>query len=322
MKNKINLTLFITYILYFIFTVSCKKETDDNIAKILPILTTSNVSEIMNTSAKCGGIIIDDRGPNITEKGICWSYTSTPTIADSKTSDGTGKGSFSSVMNGLSAQKTYYVRAYATTFAGTGYGNLITFTTIPDITDLDGNIYHTLIIGTQTWMVENLKVTHYRNGDPILNTTWSNNASGAYCDYNNIQDISSIYGRLYNWYTTVDSRNLCPSGWHAPSNSEWELLIKYLGGVNIAGGGLKEIGTTHWAAPNTGANNLSGFTALPGGECHGSFDNIGTQCFFWSTSPYADLGLAYQLTSDYNYISWFGTNKESGFSVRCIKDSI
>jgi uncharacterized protein (TIGR02145 family) len=137
------------------------------------------------------------------------------------------------------------------------------------VKDIDGNVYHTVTIGTQTWTVENLKVTHYRNGDPIQfvadSLAWGGLKTGAYCDYQNSVDLGSIYGHLYNWYTVSDNRHICPAGWHVPTDDEWTTLIVFLGDVSVAGGKMKETGTAHWASPNAGATNTSGFTALPGG---------------------------------------------------------
>ncbi len=143
--------------------------------------------------------------------------------------------------------------------------------TVKDITDGDGNIYTTVTIGTQVWLNENLKTTRYRNGD-IIGTT-----SPATLDirgesepkyqwvYNGDEDNAATYGRLYTWYVITDSRGLCPAGWHIPSNTEWGILDSFLGGGNLSGGKLKEAGTSHWLSPNIGADNSTGFTALPGG---------------------------------------------------------
>jgi len=134
-------------------------------------------------------------------------------------------------------------------------------------TDYDGNVYHTVTIGTQIWMVENLKTTHYRNGDPIPNvpdnTQWSNLTTSAYCNYNNDANNAKTYGLLYNWYAAINSLNICPVGWHVPSANEWKKLETYMGGVGVAGGKMKEAGTTHWISPNTKAGNSSGFSGLP-----------------------------------------------------------
>jgi uncharacterized protein (TIGR02145 family) len=196
------------------------------------------------------------------------------------------------------------------------------------VTDIDGNVYQTVTIGTQVWMKENLKVTKYRNGDPIPNVTdgleWSNLSTGAYCDYENNPGNSATYGRLYNWYAVNDSRNIAPTGWHVPSNEEWTILTDYLGGEGIAGGKLKETGTTHWYGA-FGSTNEIGFTALPGG-CRGSdssgiFIYIGKDGYWWCSTE-SSTGWAWLRTMHYSdsKIEKYTFNKEDGFSVRCIKD--
>jgi len=195
------------------------------------------------------------------------------------------------------------------------------------VTDIDGNVYQTVRIGNQWWMAENLKVTHYRNGEPIPNVTdnssWYALLSGAYCDYNN--DVSNVatYGRLYNWYAVSDSRNIAPAGWHVPSDAEWQSLVDYLGGDAIAGGKLKEAGTTHWLSPNTGATNESGFTALPGGYRYsgGSFFNMGYYAYFWSSTEnnsYTAWGR--YLSCNYSQVGRNYFKEQVGFSVRCVRD--
>ncbi|MEI6820595.1 MAG: FISUMP domain-containing protein [Bacteroidota bacterium] len=194
--------------------------------------------------------------------------------------------------------------------------------------DIDGNVYEAVTIGTQTWMKQNLNVTHYRNGDAILtnitdNGAWSNLTTGAYCNYNNDANNAITYGRLYNWYTVVDSRNLCPTGWHVPSDAEWTTLTDYLGGESIAGGKLKEAGLAHWQSPNSEATNETGFTALPSGFrfVDGSYNDINHDGFWWSSTEY-NTGEVWARYMHYGYGStgsyWVG--KLTGFSVRCLKD--
>ncbi|HNW69370.1 MAG TPA: fibrobacter succinogenes major paralogous domain-containing protein [Bacteroidales bacterium] len=193
------------------------------------------------------------------------------------------------------------------------------------VTDIDGNVYNTVTIGTQCWMKENLKVTKYRDGTLIPNITdsivWGNHTTGAYCDYKNTPSLSTIYGKLYNGYAIQDSRKIAPTGWHVPTNAEWEILVNYLGGDTVAGGKLKEISTTHWQSPNTGATNSSGFTALPGGvrsyDFNGMYQGINGYGGWWS-APDADYWIM-----NYNSKSCFSSyfsQVHNGFSVRCIKD--
>jgi len=138
------------------------------------------------------------------------------------------------------------------------------------VTDVDGNVYHTVEIGTQVWMVENLKTTKYRNGDLIGTTTpatldISSEATPKYqWAFEGNESNVNTYGRLYTWWAVTDIRGVCPTGWHVPTEDDWITLTTYLGGEDVAGGKLKEAGTTHWWAPNEGATNSSGFTALPG----------------------------------------------------------
>jgi uncharacterized protein (TIGR02145 family) len=199
---------------------------------------------------------------------------------------------------------------------------------IQTVSDIDGNVYKIATIGSQVWMTENLKTTKYRDGTAIPNVTsaatWPGLTTGAYCNYNNDTSKASVYGRLYNFYPIVDSRNLCPTGWHVPSLDEWTTLITFLGGSNIAGGKMKEVGITHWNSPNTGADNSSGFNALPSGyrrNDNGIFDQIGTECYWWSNS-FRDSSNPWFYILDYNSaaISIYANSKQQGFSVRCIKD--
>jgi uncharacterized protein (TIGR02145 family) len=204
------------------------------------------------------------------------------------------------------------------------------------VTDRDGNVYHTVTIGTQAWMVENLKVTHYQNGDAISNVTgdkeWSNLTTGAYCDYDNNSNNAATYGRLYNCYGVNDSRNLAPAGWHVPSDHEWKILEMTLGmspseadGLKMRGTDegfkLKETGRSHWLNPDTGATNESGFSALPGGIRYsvGPFEGLGIVAFFWSSKEDSSS------TGWYRGIGGPGVvrgsiDKHWGYSVRCVRD--
>jgi len=193
--------------------------------------------------------------------------------------------------------------------------------------DVDGNVYDTVTIGTQVWMAENLKVTHFRNGDSIINITdqdsWNSMNSAAYCDYNNTPGNSFIYGRLYNWFAITDSRKIAPKGWHVPSDDEWEILIEYLGGDTLAYNKLLETGTVHWKSPNAGATNTSGFTAIAGGyvnPIHKCLELTRTANYWTSTNtgsgwPYCHYIWNYK--GDLNRDYYPG---ENAMSIRCIKD--
>jgi len=298
----------------------------------LATLTTDAVSSITQTTAVSGGNITDDGGGNITARGVCWSMAAEPTINDSHTEDGTGTGSFTSDLTGLNTGTTYYVRAYATNEAGTAYGNEVSFTTEPLI-DADGNVYKTVIIGDQLWMAENLKTTKYNDGTDIPLVTdgrkWASLTSPGFCWYDNDREsYGDIYGGLYNWFA-VNTVKLCPDGWHVPDIEELNIIAGYLGGEAIAGGKLKETGTTHWKSPNTDATNESGFTGRPGGfrsriwdtKCYGKFGHLGMFGYWWSYSAY-DANTAWIGELGYNTGSVVGNHvdKGKGLSVRCLKD--
>jgi len=212
-----------------------------------------------------------------------------------------------------------------------------------DPVDGDGNTYATVLIGTQVWMAKNLNTTKYNDGTPIPNVTditaWAGLTSGAYCYYNNNvgTDYGAIYGALYNWYAVDNNastksasnggENICPVGWHIPSDADWDILNTYLGGSDVAGGKLKESGTDHWRSPNAYATNIFGFTALPGGcrgDSNGYFGGFGEYGYWWSSSD---------LTSDVPLFAWYrglhymlndlmrpNRYKYYGMSVRCVKN--
>lgn len=197
------------------------------------------------------------------------------------------------------------------------------------ITDIDDNMYRIVKIGDQWWMAENLKVKHYRNGDAIENEPdndlWASLTTGAYCNYDNNETNAATYGRLYNWYAVNDNRNIAPAGWHVASDDEWQTLIDYLGGDTAASNKMKEAGTAHWASPNAGTDNSSGFTALPGGyrSYDGSYSHIGYFGFFWSSTELNTTNSAWYRFLNYNNANVYRDTffKLFGFSVRCVRDN-
>jgi Fibrobacter succinogenes major domain (Fib_succ_major). len=201
------------------------------------------------------------------------------------------------------------------------------------MTDQEGNEYKTIVIGTQIWMAENLRTTKFRDDTNIPNIgygKWQIYDPGVYCSYNNTIDPVSIatYGRLYNWYTVTNSHNLAPIGWHVPTDADWTTLINYLGGEAVAGGKMKETGTTHWIAPNTGATNESGFTSLPSGLRGSSvpepfFSNMGGCSYYWSSTepgPNYAVGRFCRLDNDNASVYRYDNYKMQGFAVRLVKD--
>jgi uncharacterized protein (TIGR02145 family) len=348
------LTLLIGLALFY----SCSTSNDGNgnsTTTVVPTLTTTAVSTITTNSAISGGIITNDGGASITARGVCWSNLPNPTIdLPTKTTDGSGVGTFTSAISGLNPNWDYHVRSYATNSAGTAYGNEITFTTLqnstainvpgPNVTDIDGNVYQSVTNCNQTWTKSNLNVSKYTDGTPIPQVTnstqWFNLTTGAWCYYNNITANGTTYGKLYNWYAVMGiydaasagnpalRKKLSPNGWHIPTDAEWIQLPDCLGGEAVAGGKMKSTGTIQagtglWQDPNTAATNESGFTGLPGGyrRNSGFFDFIGNSGYWWSSSEFSTAKawarpLYFHVGSAYRY----NGNNTDGYSVRCLRD--
>ena len=312
-----------------------------------PTVSTTLPTNISNTSVKIGGNVTDNGGVELIEKGVCYSTSPNPTINGEHTSSGTTLGAFATVLTGLQPQTTYYVRAFATNSAGTSYGSQESFSTpekplIPlTITDVEGNVYNTVTIGTQTWLVENLRTTKYNDGTsiPIITDTysWPEMTSAAYCWYNNNISNKNTNGALYNWHA-VNSRKLAPTGWHVPSDAEWTILENYLiaNGYNYDGSTVENkiaksmASKNGWmTSTNVGVigndltkNNGSKFSALPSGYrgWNGIFDLQNLACYMWSSSEstvdkawYRSLNYGNNVNS--NRIEGF---QYYGFSVRCI----
>jgi uncharacterized protein (TIGR02145 family) len=293
----------------------------------IPTLSTRFDSSEKTNEAISGGNIISDGGDEIYSKGILWTTNIKSDIALwTETNEGGNSKSFSSVLTNLTPNTTYYVRAFATNSIGTGYGNMISFIKRGNKKE---EISYTKI-GYQTWMNKNLAIDRFKNGDiiPMAKTDeeWQSAAEGkqpAWCYYNDDEAKGEIYGKLYNWYAVNDLRGICPEGWHVASDKEWVLLTNYFGGTNTAGGKLKATKTNYWQAPNVGATNIRGFSALPGGyrDFDGGYYLGGYQGFFWSHTKNNDE-YAWGRTM---YNSNAGVNRyyyemSLGASIRCLKD--
>ena len=278
----------------------------------------------------------------ILDHGHCWIQEAegTPTVQHACTHLGTvdHPGQFASHLTELDANASYFVRAYAITEADTVYSEVWSFTTW-GLADIDGNLYYTVLIATQEWMRENLRTTRYANGDEIPKGDGVGNISEQdnqvyYFAYDDNYENVETYGLLYTTAAVMNGapssnevpsgvQGVCPSGWHVPSDSEWVILIESLGGEGVAGGKLKEEGTTHWWEPNTGASNSSGFNGLPGGARNwgGDFSQMGEYAQYWTSTE----------SSPVEYIHWdlyFNSSAafqtvdliNLGFSIRCVKD--
>jgi uncharacterized protein (TIGR02145 family) len=293
-----------------------------------PVLITGSATSISHNIATLNGSV-DPSFENLEmsfEWGITAAYGNTVNATPFEVS-GSSPIAVNAQLTGLTNGTTYNYRLRAKYGFQYFYGSNQTFTTDPgSITDIDGNVYNTVRIGNQFWLKENLKTIRYNDGTniPLVtdNAAWSVLNSPAYCWYNNDIGNKNTYGALYNWYA-VNTSKLCPTGWHVPSDAEWTQLTNYLGGEGVAGGKIKETGTTHWESPNTGATNESGFTALPAGirGLDGTFHSIWRYSDWWSATVMAsNAAFCRQISFSSYEVSSSGANKEAGFSVRCLKD--
>lgn len=347
MKSKLTLRFyFLVLLIPLSIFFSCSKKSDPNqdpTTKV-PVMTTESIINITKNSAQFTGIMNSNGDLTTRVRGFCLSKKPTPTISDTIVNDtavninNTNKMNYQCNISNLRYNTKYYIRAYATCSNGTGYGKVLSFTTqnytilfnpnltYGSVTDVDGNKYKTIQIGLQTWTAENLKVTHYRDGSPIPNVTdgnaWNQLSTGAFCDYENLPVNSEIYGKLYNWYTMKDPRNLAPLGWHVATYDDWQTLLKQVGQYYVAGGKLKETGTENWSSPNVGATNESGFTALPSATRQiGSWiPPQGEYTFFWCDYDYQHAPQFVGIYSKDNIAHVMASYAINGFSIRCVKD--
>ncbi len=316
---------------------------------VIATISTAAVSSITQTTAISGGTITNDGGATITARGVCWSTSANPTITlSTKTIDGSGAGAFTSAITVLTANTTYYVRAYATNSVGTAYGNEVIFTSLqsiinilgPNVTDIDGNVYASVTNCGLTFTKTNLNVSKYSDGTPIPQVTdptaWVNLTTGAWCYYENNTANGTVYGKLYNWYAVAGiydaaslanpalRKKLAPTGWHVPTDVEWTKLTDCLGGGEVAGGKMKSTGTKLWKSPNTAATNESGFTGLPASgrdDDSGTFFAIGNEGFWWSSTQNGTATASFCQLIYFNGGAYrVNANKKNGFSVRCLRD--
>ena len=318
------------------------------------IVETGEVSSVTTTTASCSGTVGDGSGLQVTERGVCWSQMPNPTVVDPQpsvvgghTPNGSGTGSFTASITGLQPGTTYYVRTYATTELGTVYGNTQVFNTVNDasacglstVTDRDGNTYPTLKIGTQCWMKENLRTTHYADGSVIAGGP---NAVPFY--YNSVYS-GTAYGKLYIWAAVMHGvssassnvRGICPIGWHVPSSNEWSQLTQCVADSpqyrcasnrNYIAKALASDASDWSSSTNTcavgnepSANNATGFGALPAGYCNFNHYYSGERAIFWSStgSSYSNADYLYLNYNNATVISG-STHAPDAYSVRCLRD--
>jgi uncharacterized protein (TIGR02145 family) len=314
-----------------------------------PMVITEYVQSIHITTAICGANVTSDGGLSVTSRGVVWSLNSQPDLTNYYYTGGgitvndSGTGSYEGLLDNLQPNTTYFVRAYATNSLGTGYGDIIEFKTLPadgttgSVVDIDGNVYQTVFINGKEWMAQNLKTTRYRNGESIFypgndDNAWMDDVSGAYAWYNNDQyGYGNTYGALYNFYAVTNTYQLCPEGWHVPTDYEWFEMEQYIDpsiyfdtwGWRGIDGGHKLKSTSGWYYDGNGTNQY-GFNALPAGVRYGDgyFNLMTTNAFFWtSNGGDSEYGFVRQLEY-YRYNIYRSQDyAKNGLSVRCVKDS-
>lgn len=350
MKTLVRIT--ITLLAFNLLTACTEEEGSNPEFKVI----TNTVTDITGTSAKCGGNITYTGTETIASRGVCWSKNQSPTITDSKTTDGGNAGEFTSTISGLAANTPYFARAYATIGSATTYGNEVSFKTSEStvsygtVKDFEGNVYKTVKIGTQNWMAENLKSEKYTDGEEIPNITdsidWQNQKTPAYSYYhNNKAAYKDKYGALYNGFAMTTGK-ICPKGWHVPTKAEWQTLLDYLAanGYNYDGTtisnkvavslaefenwnystGMGCVGNPDYKA----LHNKSGFSARPAGfrapilPTHfGSFGFLNVRTSWWTNDLEGAWGRGIvQLDKSDPVVRVTGAMNESGNSCRCIED--
>jgi uncharacterized protein (TIGR02145 family) len=329
-----------------------------------PTVTTADVSAVSKSSATSGGEVLSDGGAAVTARGVVYGTAENPTVDGNKTEDGEGVGEFVSELSGLEAGTTYYVRAYAVNEAGVSYGESFEFTTWDEGTMVDnqGNVYPTVVIGTQEWMAENLRVTAFNNGEPIPGPLhaeeWvaaGDNAAPAWTTFllgrpgsdgiETDEQMVAAYGRIYNWFTAVDPRGICPPGWVVPDTLHIRIMRDYVINahddvtIDNVGNALKsarqidhpwggEYATEvhpRWRADGDNfGTNLVGFNAnAPGtiSSTTGVSSWIGRDAGLWTSVDHEQEDRAYfrrmQSTTG-NLGNFFGSPK-TGHGIRCVK---
>jgi len=305
--------------------VTCKK---DDIGS-LPTISTYSPEYIASTAVTVG-VTVDPDGDSDFVCGIYMGVSQNPETTGTQFQIGNDVGTFLGQITGLTPETEYFVKAYVKNSDVENLAEELSFTTPAKITDFDNNVYETVIMGDQVWMAENLRTTHYLNGDLIdstdpatLNISVENTPKYQWSyDGNDVNTL--IYGKLYTYYTISDTRKICPAGWHVPSDSEFTSLEATLGGYDIAGSKLKEAGNSHWISPyNVDATNESLYTALPGGYRNntGEYSHMENYGYWWSSTESDDLnGWVRSLYVQASQITREDFTKNNGAAVRCIKD--
>ena len=320
------LVLFVLAVMASMVVACCKPDPPKPpVVKVKPAVAIKAATNVEITKATLvAKVVPNENGTSIVFDYKAQTDANWTTVPVSGLFSGKDSVEVSVVLTTLTANTEYVFRCKAANEAGQTISSEVKFQAYA-VKDYDGNYYHTVTIGTQTWLKENLKTTHFANGDPIPNikefSVWNVTNSVAYCYYNNDPEVGKTYGALYNWFVTNDPRGLI-AGYHVATDEEWTILMNSQGGRSSAGGKLKEVGLVHWKAPNAGATNESGFTSLPAGaRDFDVFCEIAESAYFWSSTQYGPGALAkhtkYATTYFENDVV---VEKKGGFSLRLIKN--
>lgn len=295
----------------------------------IPVVGTMDVHQIKIRSAVTGVAVSGNSTMYVTKKGVCYGTEPNPTVENSVIREIPGAGWYYATLYSLSPATTYYVRGFATTKAGTGYGRELHFTTYRDsVADIEGRYYYTTTLGSREWLGSNLCVTRYNNGDPIGTTdpSFVNIETIAEPKYQwaYLGDESKVpdYGRYYTWHAVFDSRKLCPAGWHIPTDEEWTDLINWYGGESKAGDPMKLISIL-WDIYHLPIHDDSGFNSIGSGyrKPDGAFMEHRQSATFWSSASVSGTeAYSRKIEGLTPVVARNASNKSSGFSLRCVKD--
>lgn len=320
------LVLFVLAVMASIVVACCKPEPPQPpVVKVKPAVAIKAATGVEITKATLvAKVVPNENGTSIVFEYKAQTDANWVTIPVSGLFSGKDSVEVTAPLTALTANTEYLCRVKAANEAGQTISSESKFQTYA-VRDYDGNYYHTVTIGTQVWLKENLKTTHFANGDPIPNVTeataWINLTTSAYCYYNNDPKLGEVYGALYNFHVAIDPRGLLV-GYHVATDEEWTKLMNDNGGRDLAGGALKEAGTVHWKAPNTGATNSTGFTALPAGAIDAGLScDLSVFGYFWSSTTYGSGALVKHVQHDKSYFeNDLVVNKRAGLSLRLIKN--
>ncbi len=333
MKTQSKFSIALLLLMAVLTITGCKKNPPTPTPAPVPATVKMNAYNDLGLTSVTVNFTVTPNDSKISESGV---YLNVRSLLDgaTKVAASAKSGIITLSLNGLKQNTKYYIWAYVQTAKGTSYSSMLAIWTYA-VMDVDGYGYHAVEINGHLWTVENLRTTHYRNGDPIPNVTdstaWYNDKQGALCYYNNNKaKYDSVYGALYNFYAIKDPRGLAPQGWHVPSDHQYVNITNNIGNTPLAGGKMKEAGTEHWHSPNTGATNSTGFTALPGGArsrtvSHPTSTNyvtFGYYGVFWSneSGPAPNTASAWYLEYNDTWLNEAVFYDNSGLSVRLIKN--